>query len=289
MKSERILYALGDVREEFINEAAPHPETAKKFSKKRAWIRWGAMAACLAIILGGIFWAKQDQAYIKPERNIVETFGYIEPMGDMIADVNNFEAVTELSSQIVLCKVNKLLDVTITETNLFSFRYEIEILDILFDVDEKLQIGDMVEITSSEGILKATEAAALIGNTPRAQKLGILQGEYSEDDYIISSTWNAIPIEAGNCYLMYLDDDHLESEGVYAESGRSYLYEYHGQTVYSGRDMVRSELDLSEIMETVKGYISMRTGRADEIGDTAYMIELGEQQSGKDDSSDCDR
>ncbi len=143
-------------------------------------------------------------------------------------------------------------------------------------INEIKRLIEAVETTQSENIERAAE---LIADTPRAKKLGILQGEYTDEDYIISSTWNAIPVEVGNCYLMYLDDDYLVSEGVYAESGRSYLYEYHDQVVYSGRDMIKIESSLSEILETVSGYISMRTGRADEIGDTAYMMELGERQS----------
>lgn len=280
MKCKKMIQFMDLLDEKFIAES--DPANAKNIRSKKirgTILRYGSIAACLVMVLGGIFWLNREPAYTKPQRNIVETFGYIEPMGSQIADVNNYEAITELSSQIVLCEVKELVDVTVTETGLFSFRYEIEILDILLDVGDRLQTGDTVQITSSEGILKALDAAALIADTPRAKKLGILQGEYTEEDYIISSTWDAIPIEVGNCYLMYLDDDYLESEGVYAESGRSYLYEYHNQTVYSGRNMTKSESNLSAILDTVNSYISMRTGRADEIGDTAYMMELGERQS----------
>ncbi len=279
MKREKMIQYMDLLDEKYIIEA--DPANAKNIRSKRirgTILRIGSLAACMAVVLCGIFWLNREPAYTKPQRNIVETFGYIEPMGDMIADVNNYEAITELSSQIVLCEIKDLVDVTVTEIGLFSFRYDIEILDILLDVGDRLQIGDTVQITSSEGILKAVDAAELIADTPRAKKLGILQGEYSDDDYIIASTWDAIPVEVGNCYLMYLDDDYLESEGVYAESGRSYLYEYHDQVVYSGRDMIKNESSLSEILETVSGYISMRTGRADEIGEAAYLLELQDRQ-----------
>jgi len=280
MKREKMIQYMDLLDEKYIAEA--DPANAKNIRNKKirsTVLRYGSLAACMVVVLCGIFWLNREPAYTKPQRNIVETFGYIEPMGSQVADVNNYEAITELSSQVVLCEVKKLLDVSVTDVGLFSFRYEIEISDILLDVGDRLEIGDTVQITSSEGILKAVDAAELIADTPRAKKLGILQGEYTDEDYIISSTWNAIPIEIGNSYLMYLDDDYLETEGVYAESGRSYLYEYHDQVVYSGRDMIKIESSLSGILETVSGYISMRTGRADEIGDTAYMMELGERQS----------
>ena len=279
MKREKMIQYMDLLDEKYIAEA--DPANAKNIRNKKirsTVLRYGSLAACIVVVLCGIFWLNREPAYTKPQRNIVETFGYIEPMGSQVADVNNYEAITELSSQVVLCEVKKLLDVSVTDVGLFSFRYEIEISDILLDVGDRLEIGDTVQITSSEGILKAVDAAELIADTPRAKKLGILQGEYTDEDYIISSTWNAIPIEIGNSYLMYLDDDYLETEGVYAESGRSYLYEYHDQVVYSGRDMIKIESSLSGILETVSGYISMRTGRADEIGEAAYLLELQDRQ-----------
>lgn len=213
------------------------------------------------------------------ERIIVQEFGFTTPsMGFAIADVNNIEAVTELSSQVVLCHVDSLEEVEFTDTNNFNFRYKIEILDILMDTSEALQAGDIIEVTSSEGILKASEAAALIKDTPRAQKLGILQGEYQDNEYIVSSTWDAIPIEVGKTYVMYLTDRYLESEGVYAESGRSFLYEYSGKTIYSSRSMEKSDTSLAAVISDIEAQIALRTGRADEVGADQYMEELGARQ-----------
>ena len=275
MRGNEMLEAVGFLEEALIvRSEAPK----KRRSVPRILFRLGTAAACLLLVAGGVMLLNGEPEYVKPTRTIVKQYGYLEPMGMQIADVNNYEAVTELSSQIVLCRVNGLAEVEISQSGQFSFCYEIEILDTLLDVGDRLQIGDTVRVTSTEGILKATEAAALVADTARAKKYGILQDAYAEEDYIASSTWNAIPIEVGNCYLMYLNDAYLEKEGVYAESGRSYLYEYHGQTVYSGRDITKNDLTLTEIMETVGSYISMRTGRADEIGDDAYIDELGEKQ-----------
>jgi len=278
MRGEEMLEAMGYLDADLLQKAEA---AAVRRKGQQALVRMGALAACLAMIWGGMVWLNREKPYTKPQRNIVETFGYIEPMGMMIADVNNYEAITELSSQIVLCRVTERTDTAVTQTGLFSFGYKLEILDILMDVGNRLQIGDTVRMISSEGILKAADAAELVADSPRAKKLGILQGEYTDEDYIISSTWNAIPIEVGNCYLMYLNDDHWEEEGVYTESGRGFLYEYHGQTVYSGREMTKSERTLSEIIGTVDRYIAGRTGRADEIGAAAYMQELGKRQNSR--------
>lgn len=45
MKNKRILSALSQVKDDYITEAIPH----KKAVKRHHWIRWGALAACLAL------------------------------------------------------------------------------------------------------------------------------------------------------------------------------------------------------------------------------------------------
>ena len=52
MKSKRILDALGQVDENYIEEAAP--DSTQKVKKHR-WAKWGALAACLCLVLCGAF------------------------------------------------------------------------------------------------------------------------------------------------------------------------------------------------------------------------------------------
>ena len=51
MKEERILFALSDIDDGYIEEAAP----AKGRTGKAVWIRWVAAAACLCLIIGGMY------------------------------------------------------------------------------------------------------------------------------------------------------------------------------------------------------------------------------------------
>lgn len=221
------------------------------------------------------------------ERIIVEEFGYINPsMSSQIAEVNNLEAVTELSSHIIKCKIKSLDDITYTDVHLFSFEYSVEVIDIMLDVNGTLESGDIISVTSSEGIIKAAEAAAMIKATPRAKKLGILQGEYQDNEYITSSTWDAMPIEVGKTYIMFITDRYLADEGVYAESGRSFLYKVEEQTVFSGRTMAANEQSTNAILNDIISQIEVRTGRADEVGATQYMMELRERQAQMIDTDD---
>ncbi len=53
MKNEKLLDAFGQIDEEFVEEADPEKrKKAKKKSNKNTWIKWGAMAACLCLVVG---------------------------------------------------------------------------------------------------------------------------------------------------------------------------------------------------------------------------------------------
>ncbi len=217
----------------------------------------------------------------EPQRSIVETFGYrtAPSMATRIADVNFPEAVTELSSQIIICTIDSMDAMRYTDIGLWNFTYSVTVEEILMDTHGRLTIGDQIHMTSGEGIAKAADAAAIIRNTPRAQKLGILQGDYGDNDYIVSSTWDAIPIEVGKRYLIYMSDEYLASEGVYAEDGYSYLYEIDGNTVRCGLDALTDSRTPEELIAAVEAQIASRTGRADEVGSSQYIDELGKAQA----------
>lgn len=58
MKEERILSVLGQVDEKYIKEADPMNKT----KKKNSWLKWGAAAACLCMVIAGAFtmWPSQS-------------------------------------------------------------------------------------------------------------------------------------------------------------------------------------------------------------------------------------
>lgn len=47
MKNEKLLHAIGKIDDEIIQEAAPEAKRTKRLN----WIKWGAVAACLALVL----------------------------------------------------------------------------------------------------------------------------------------------------------------------------------------------------------------------------------------------
>ena len=55
MKNERLLDALGKMDEDLIAEAAPGKKPPKK-AKTVTWVKWGAVAACLCLVVAGGIW-----------------------------------------------------------------------------------------------------------------------------------------------------------------------------------------------------------------------------------------
>ncbi len=55
MKNEKLLDVIGQVKEEFIEEAAPKKEAEEETKKKksfRPWLAWTALAACAVLVIG---------------------------------------------------------------------------------------------------------------------------------------------------------------------------------------------------------------------------------------------
>jgi len=116
-----------------------------------------------------------------------------------------------------------------------------------------------------------------------------LQGEYADNEYIISSVNDAIPVEVGKSYIMFLTDRYLETEGKYGEMGREYLFEYTNGRIYRGKSMTVNEKNFDQTLSEIKAQISLRTGRADEVGWNQYMFELGERQRAEYEQAEAER
>lgn len=78
MKEERILNLLNQVDEKFIKEADP----MNKAKKKNNWLKWGAVAACLCLVLVGAFTMLPSQT---PGGEIVNNNDVVSSSG--VADV----------------------------------------------------------------------------------------------------------------------------------------------------------------------------------------------------------
>ena len=78
---------------------------------------------------------------------------------------------------------------------------------------------------------------------------------------------------------MFIADDYLETEGVYAETGYSYLFEYSDNTVRNSRAATLNSNSTDDILQAIEAQLELRTGRVDEVGYYQYLDELGAAQS----------
>lgn len=199
-------------------------------------------------------------------------------LGRAVADINNIEAITELSTQIVLARVDRLERAYMTELNVPNFIYEITIKDIYMDVNNRLTIGDSVRLSTARGLMQGNEFTRLVGNSAHAQKFGYANQEYRDNEYVASSAFQGIPIEVGRTYIIYLTDMFLRSDGLYADIGKQFIYEYTEGVIFQGLEYQRMDMTLAQLTEQISIDISNRTGRADELGFDNFVRELGEIQ-----------
>ena len=213
------------------------------------------------------------------ERNIVDVIGFTsDNMMYNVADLNSIEAITEISTQIILCRVDKVEEVFMTEINLLRFIYDVTIEEIYMDVNNMLKIGDTVKVSTAKGIIKGRDFNKIAGNSAHAQKFGYANKNYEDNEYIVSSSFGGIPVEEGKTYIMYLTDRYFENEKLYAETGRQFIYEYSDGVLYQGLDYEKMDINIIKLKEQITRNIKNRTGRADEIGFDNYIDELGEMQ-----------
>ena len=70
MKSERILDAVGGINEEAVRDAK-----AYKKAKPKGWVKWGAMAACLCLVIAGIA-VHQTGLFRDPQDSTIDHVAY---------------------------------------------------------------------------------------------------------------------------------------------------------------------------------------------------------------------
>lgn len=106
MKEERILNVLGKVDEKYIKEADPE---VKVKSKAPVWTKWAAMAACLCLVLVGVFVApnfigEQDPQQWINKINAEET--YPEAPGSLEVIYKSMDELVADADMIVRISVN---------------------------------------------------------------------------------------------------------------------------------------------------------------------------------------
>jgi hypothetical protein len=177
-------------------------------------------------------------------------------------DGRDIHAVTEHTSQIVLCRIENLEKVSLDyRFAQLSFVYEVIIEDIYMDINNLLNIGDRITVSSIKGIITGNEYKKLAESAySRTRASSHVQEfsnrEYEENEYILSTSFNSVPCEAGRSYIMYLLDDWVEENDIYSESGYEFAYEYTDGILYYGIDYERMDIDIIQLKEQIEQIVN---------------------------------
>ncbi len=231
-----------------------------------------------------------ESASIQPERYFVhtqikETWSDLE---EYMIDVSDPEIVLERTTLLVMAEIQSADSLTYNGS--CHFGYTAEIRKIYHDSAQSLKTGDSISLHSTEGIMKAADAAALIEYPLTFKGKKILTGTYGDSDYILSSQWNAVPMEVGKTYILYLSSETLQQRGYYTECGYSLLYETDGERIYTGTDRERfksgiwreeSDRTLADVEKEIEDQLAARKGYVDELGYDLYESMLYDLAEGK--------
>ena len=220
----------------------------------------------LSMLLAGLLFTSCAQ------KNIVAEFGFTSDNADLNFTGLTYtpEIIAEISSHVVACEIVEIESGAISGDVLTAdFKYEVRVVEEFLDTTDTVNVGDYLLVQCNEGLMPALDAQKLM---EFSGALRYLTGEYGENDYIRCSSHGALPVEVGKTYLMFLTDDYYEDYEMYVECGRQYLFEYKSGRLYAENDDAK-DLTLTDI----KAAIDSRTGRADEIGRDAYILELQAQ------------
>ena len=170
------------------------------------------------------------------------------------------EYVTEHATQIIACRVERVLEEKyIAGDFAWQFTYVVSILDIYLDLHGRMRVDDVAEVVMHEGMMTAKKAWRIMCEEDNPILPPLFTPElYGDGDWVTSTYYDAIPVEVGKTYLMFLNDGILEKTGCYNEIGDAFLYEYEGDTVYVGANMRKSESTTAQIIEMIKDQIEKR-------------------------------
>lgn len=128
MKKEKLYEAIGDIKEEYINDA--HMATTKK--SRPVWVKWGAMAACFAVIAVLGISMMQNNSIATPNNTGDKQVSTMKP-------VINFEGiVTNVEDNRITMNDGKV--VIITEDTVFGSD-----LGTANSVSKDIRIGNFIQ------------------------------------------------------------------------------------------------------------------------------------------------
>lgn len=180
-------------------------------------------------------------------------------LGTWAYDMDDINVITGLSTQIILCHIDSLENAFISPTYNLDFDYEITVEEIFMDVNNMLNVGDKITVRSVKGIITVNELKKLKSARVNGSLVKYIDGEYSDDEYVLLSSFESIPFEEGKTYIMYLTDQYLDRVKWYGETGYGFSYEYTDGILYHGINYEKMNITIDQLKEQISSDIMNRS------------------------------
>ena len=204
-------------------------------------------------------------------KNIVGTMGLGN--GDMIFDTSTIQGATEYADLIIIGTISEIEDINFDDVDVPVFDYSISVDKIYYDrnnvVSNKLSaskaiINNSITLTiRNNGYLKASEYQSYIEGSNRAQKFGIANEVYSDNDYFEFVSFGGIVLEEGKSYVLFLDTENYEKDKSFNLASEVHTYEINDSTLISGYQKTRATFSLEQLELEINDAISNRAGILD--------------------------
>ncbi len=148
MRNEQLLHAFGQINEKFIDEANPEKKREKRKKEARsAWVKWGAMAACMVLVLGGAFAVAMNG----------QKFKAVDELGNSEGQYN-----LQLTPEVDLEGMNQAVDGTVTGTEVVPTEEDVAMYEGVVTEETwdtvKDEVGSKGDDAATNGSVKYTSA-----------------------------------------------------------------------------------------------------------------------------------
>lgn len=194
-------------------------------------------------------------------RNVVYSCVRTEFFGDMISgapDQRTKESVYLNTTQIAQIIVVELKDYDWNGAGI-TFRYLAYVDKIYHNERNHLKEGDVITVLSDNGILPAVAACEEL----YVKGFESDPSKYGENDIVVCSDFDGIPMEVKGRYIVYLCDRGFEDPEQYWDSSYSYSYGIF-DGIYRGADMVKCDLTLEDVEKQIADDLAYYKNSTDE-------------------------
>ena len=212
MTNEKLYEVLGDINEKHINEARAYHK-----AKKPGWVKWGAMAACLCLMVPLTAFAIDTIQYNA-------AVDYLNSLGVPVEDLSDY-------SRKEIKEAAKTIDAE-------------EILNLLPSNEEQVEVPTQVtseQIRELEPAMTREEVLSILGNT---QDIG--SGIYIYVYEVDGRYWLCIPFANDDAQLGVTGEDLLKAlTPISGDIGSNGTIEFNGQS-FSKSDLTEETLEWLE-------------------------------------------